>query len=297
MARVTPSAAAAELALDVRAELGEGPVWDPAASALYFVDILRGLVHRFDPATQGLRTYEVGSAVGAVALTDRGDLALALCDGFARMDLSSGAVEMVAEVEADKTDQRMNDGSCDAAGRFWAGTMALDERADAGALYRLDPDGRVQTMIARVSISNGIDWSDDGRLMYYIDSPTQSVDVFDFDLASGRIANRRSFVRIDPADGTPDGLTLDAEGFVWVALWGGSAVRRYASDGTLDSIVTVAAPHVTSCAFGGHDLGDLYITTARIKLSDAERARQPLAGGLFRTRPGVSGRPSYRFKG
>jgi sugar lactone lactonase YvrE len=213
------------------------------------------------------------------------------------MDLSSGAVEMIEEVEADKTDQRMNDGNCDAAGRFWAGTMAIDEHEGAGALYRLDPDGRVHTMVDRVSISNGIDWSEDGRLMYYIDSPTQSVDVFDFDLASGTIANRRSFVRIDPVDGTPDGLTLDAEGFVWVALWGGGAVRRYASDGTLDSIVTVAAPHVTSCAFGGRDLGDLYITTARIKLSDAERSSRPLAGGLFRTRPGVHGRPPHRFKG
>jgi sugar lactone lactonase YvrE len=300
MARVIPNAAVAELALDVRAELGEGPVWDPAASSLYFVDILRGLVHRFDPATQGLRTYEVGCSVGAVALTERGDLLLAVRDGFARMDLSSGKVEMIAPVitiEVDKTDRRMNDGQCDAAGRFWAGTMALDERPDAGTLYRLDPDGRVQTMVDRVSISNGLDWSDDGRLMYYIDSPAQSVDVFDFDLASGTIANRRSFARIDPVDGTPDGLTLDAAGFVWVALWGGGAVRRYAPDGTLDSIVRVPAPHVTSCTFGGHDLGELYITTARIKLSEAERASYPLAGGVFRLRPGVHGRPAHRFKG
>jgi sugar lactone lactonase YvrE len=191
----------------------------------------------------------------------------------------------------------MNDGKCDAAGRFWAGTMALDERGGAGALYRLDPDGHVETMIDGVTISNGLDWSDDGRLMYFIDTPTQSVDVFDFDLASGRIANRRSFARIDPVDGAPDGLTLDAEGFVWVALWGGSRVRRYAPDGALDSIVRVPATYVTSCAFGGADLGDLYITTARIKLSEADRASQPLAGGLFRARPGVRGRPPHRFSG
>jgi sugar lactone lactonase YvrE len=297
MARVVPGDRVADLALDIQAELGEGPVWDPLSSCLYFVDILRGLVHRFDPATQGLHTVAVGCSVGAVAPTERGDLVLAVRDGFARMDLATGRVEMIAEVEVDKIDRRMNDGECDAAGRFWAGTMALDERADAGALYRLDPDGRVQTMIDRVSISNGIDWSGDGRLMYYIDSPSQSVDVFDFDLASGTIANRRSFARIDPGDGTPDGLTLDAEGFVWVALWGGRAVRRYAPDGSLDSIVRVPAPHVTSCTFGGADLGDLYITTARIKLSERERAAEPLAGGLFRTRPGVHGRPPHRFKG
>jgi sugar lactone lactonase YvrE len=300
MARLVPADRIADLALDIQAELGEGPVWDPASSCLYLVDILRGLVHRFDPATQGLRTYEVGRSVGAVALTERGDLVLAVRDGFARVDLSSGGVEMIARVittEADKIDRRMNDGSCDAAGRFWAGTMALDERAGAGALYCLDRDGRVEKMVDRVSISNGIGWSGDGRLMYYIDSLTQSVDVFDFDLASGTIANRRSFVIIDPVDGTPDGLTLDAEGFVWVALWGGSAVRRYAPDGTLDSIVRVPTTYVTSCAFGGPDLGDLFITTARIKLSEAERTAEPLAGGVFRARPGVRGRPPHRFKG
>ena len=297
MARVVPCDHAAELVLDAQAELGEGPVWDPAAACVYFVDILRGLVHRFDPATRRVRTYEAGCAVGAVAPTDRGDLVLAVRDGFARLNPSDGHVEMIAEVEADRPDQRMNDGKCDAAGRFWAGTMALDERSGAGALYRLDPDGRVETMIERVSISNGLDWSDDGRLMYFIDTPTQSVDVFDFDLARGAIANRRSLARIDRVDGSPDGLTLDAEGFVWVALWGGSSVRRYAPDGTLDSIVRAPATHVTSCTFGGADLGDLYITTARITLSEAERASQPLAGGLFRARPGVHGRPPHRFRG
>ncbi len=318
MARVVPEDHVADLVLDLRAELGEGPVWDPIAACLYFVDILRGRVHRFDPATRALRTCETGCSVGAVAPTGRGDLVLAVRDGFARLDLSgsrfngadtpvrpdewsrpysSGRIEMIAEVEADRPDQRMNDGKCDAAGRFWAGTMALDERGGAGALYRLDPDGHVETMIDGVTISNGLDWSDDGRLMYFIDTPTQSVDVFDFDLASGRIANRRPFARIDPVDGAPDGLTLDAEGFVWVALWGGSGVRRYAPDGALDSIVRVPATYVTSCAFGGADLGDLYITTARIKLSEADRASQPLAGGLFRARPGVRGRPPHRFSG
>ena len=318
MARVVPEDHVADLVLDLRAELGEGPVWDPIGACLYFVDILRGRVHRFDPATRALRTCETGCSVGAVAPTGRGDLVLAVRDGFARLDLSgsrfngadtpvrpdewsrpysSGGIEMIAEVEADRPDQRMNDGKCDAAGRFWAGTMALDERGGAGALYRLDPDGHVETMIDGVTISNGLDWSDDGRLMYFIDTPTQSVDVFDFDLASGRIANRRPFARIDPVDGAPDGLTLDAEGFVWVALWGGSGVRRYAPDGAPDSIVRVPATYVTSCAFGGADLGDLYITTARIKLSEADRASQPLAGGLFRARPGVRGRPPHRFSG
>jgi sugar lactone lactonase YvrE len=286
-----------ELILDAQTELGEGPVWDPAASCLYFVDILRGRVHRYDPASQATRTYEVDRMVGAVAPSESGNLMLASHDGFARLDLSSGRVQLIAEVEADRPDQRMNDGKCDPAGRFWAGTMALDERGGAGALYRLDPDLRVHTMLRHVSISNGLDWSSDGRTMYFIDSPTQSVDLFDFDLPTGAIANRRSLVRIGPVHGTPDGLTLDAEGCVWVTLWGGGEVRRYKPDGSLAAVVRIPTSYPTSCTFGGPDLRDLYITTATIKLSDEERTNQTGAGGLFRARPGPAGRPPNRFKG
>jgi sugar lactone lactonase YvrE len=296
MARVMP-VYDAELVLDAQAELGEGPVWDPASSCLFFVDILRGYVHRFDPATGALQAYDIGQFVGAVAVAESGDLMLAVRDGFARMNLGSGRVQMVAEVEADRPDQRMNDGKCDAEGRFWAGTMALDERGGAGALYRLDPDGRVHTMLRQVSISNGLDWSSDERLMYFIDSPTQSVDLFDFDLTTGAIANRRSLVRVGAVHGLPDGLTLDADGGVWVSLWGGGEVRRYTPEGGLDAIVRVPTQFPTSCTFGGSDLSDLYITTASVKLSSDERASQPHAGAVFRARPGVVGRPANRFKG
>jgi sugar lactone lactonase YvrE len=287
----------AELVLEPKAELGEGPVWDVRRSCLWFVDILPGRVHRFDPATGALGTYDIGRMVGAVAPTEAGDLVLAVHDGFARFDPATGKLQMIADVEADRPDQRMNDGKCDAAGRFWAGTMALDERAGVGALYRLDPDGRVHTMVHRVSISNGLDWTDDGRLMYFVDSPTQSIDVFDFDLAGGTIANRRTWLRIGSAHGMPDGLTLDADGYVWVSLWGGGGVRRYAPDGRLDSVIRLPTMYPTSCTFGGPDLADLYITTASVQLSDSERADQPHAGGLFRCRPSVGGRPAHRFKG
>jgi len=235
--------------------------------------------------------------VGAAALTAAGDLVLAVRDGFARLDLDSGKVRAIADVEADLPDQRMNDGKCDPAGRFWAGTMALDKRPGAGALYRLDPDGRVHRILDGVSISNGLDWSDDGRLMYYVDTPTRSIDVFDFDVASGAIANRRALARVERGDGWPDGLTLDADGYIWVALWAGAAVRRYAPDGTLDRVVAVPTTYPTSCAFGGPDLQDLYVTTAATALTPEERLREPLAGGLFRCRPGVQGRPPHRFKG
>ena len=287
----------AALVLDAQAQLGEGPVWDPIASCLYFVDILRDSVRRFDPATQASRTYYVNQPVGAVAPTERGDLVIAVRDGFARLDPWRGDVTSIAPVEADRPDQRMNDGKCDPAGRFWAGTMALDERPGAGALYRLDIDGRAHQILAGVTTSNGLDWSDDGRVMYYVDSPTRAVDLFDFDVPTGAVANRRTLVRVPREQGVPDGLTLDAEGCVWVALWGGGAVHRYAPDGSLDAIVRVPTTYPTSCTFGGPDLRDLYITTARIKLSERERAEQPLAGGLFRCRPGVQGRVANRFKG
>lgn len=287
----------AALVLDAKAELGEGPLWDTRTGCLYFVDILRGHVRRFVPADGSERTYPVGQFVSALALTERGDLVLAVRGGFARLDLDTGDVRIIAGVEADRPDRRMNDGNCDAAGRFWAGTMALDERPGAGALYRLDPDGSVHTMLQDVSISNGIDWSADGTRMFFIDTPTHAVDLFDMDPASGTIANRRPFVRIAPECGAPDGLTVDADEHVWVSLWGGGAVHRYTPGGTLDAIVHLPVTHPTSCTFGGADLRDLFITTACVALTAGARARQPQAGGVFHCRPGPTGRGPHRFKG
>ena len=287
----------AEVAVEANAGLGEGPVWDPTASCLYFVDILLGRVHRSHLAGEPLETFEVDQPVGAIALTERGDLVLAVRDGFARLDLTTRRVELIADVETDRPDQRMNDGKCDPAGRFWAGTMALDEHVEAGGLYRLGADLRVARMLSGVTISNGIDWTADGRTMFYIDSPTRRIDCFDFDVAEGTITNRRPFVQIPVEHGMPDGLTLDAEGGVWVALWGGGAVHRYLRDGSIDAIVRVPTPHPTSCIFGGRDLHHLYITSASIKLSPHERAVHPLAGAVFRCDVGVSGREPRRFRG
>jgi len=286
----------AELVLDARAELGEGPRWDPAEQRLLWVDVMRGRVHSFHPAAHSCRNQSVGQPVGALAVAEDGGLVLAVRDGFARLGPGSKRLERIAAVEAEHADRRMNDGACDAAGRFWAGTMALDFRPGAGALYRLDPGGRVHTMLEEVTISNGLDWSPDGRRMYYVDSPTQRIDVFDFDPQTGAIADRRAFAAIPSEAGMPDGLTVDAEGFVWVALWGGGAVRRYASDGSLERTVRLPVSHPTSCAFGGPALDELYITSAWVALSEAERAEQPHAGGVFRCRPGVAGRPANVFR-
>ena len=278
-------------------ELGEGVTWDAANQRIVSVDIMRGRVHVFDRTPGTLRTIEVGQPVGAAVPRRGGGLMLAVRDGFAGLDSQSGAMRIVADVELDKPGQRMNDGSCDAAGRFWAGTMCMQERPGLGSLYRLDPDGSTHTMLTGVGISNGIDWSLDGRRMYYVDSLEQRIDCFDFDLDAGTIANRRPFAAIDPADGSPDGLTVDAEGGVWLALWAGASLRRYLPDGTLDRILRVPVSHPTTCAFGGPALDELYITSATIRLSDAERSRQPLGGAVLRCRPGVTGRAAHAFGG
>jgi len=189
--------------------------------------------------------------------------------------------------------RRMNEGGCDPAGRFYCGSMAYDARPGAGELYRLDGDLVARRVLADVTISNGIAWSPDGTLAYYVDTPTQRIDVFDYDPDSAALTGRRPFVRIDPSVGAPDGLTLDAEGGVWVALWGGGEVRRYSSDGRLDLRIPLPAGQVTACAFGGPELRDLYVTTSRLGLSDPE----PAAGALFRATPGMAGLPVTPFRG
>jgi sugar lactone lactonase YvrE len=201
-------------------------------------------------------------------------------------------------VEADAPTTRFNDGKCDAAGRFWAGTMALDVAPGAGALYRLDPDYRVTRALSGVTLSNGLDWTTDNRSMYYIDSPTRGVDAFEFDLEQGVLGARRRLISIPREAGTPDGMTLDTDGGIWVALHGSGSVGRYHPDGRLERVIRVpSARLVTSCAFGGPDMGDLYITSMSDGLSAEAMAEQPRAGALFRCRPGVRGRLPHRFGG
>jgi sugar lactone lactonase YvrE len=286
-----------ELVLEAGAELGEGPVWDDRRERLLFVDILRGDVHAFDPPTGMDRVVNVGRAVGAIALTTRGDWMLAAGRGFVRADPETGHTTAMVEVEREAANTRMNDGAVDPAGRFWAGSCSLVGEAGRGTLYRLDPDGAVHRMLSPVTTSNGIDWSPDGRTMYYVDTRTRRIDAFDFDAAAGTFANRRPFVDFAGQAGRPDGLVVDAEGAVWVALWEGGAVRRYTSDGQLDRSVTVPASLTTKCAFGGPALQDLYVTTATRGLDARARADQPLSGGLFRLRPGVAGQTTRRFAG
>lgn len=283
-----------ELALDVGAELGEAPCWDQGTDTLIWVDITEGLVHRFDPGTGRDGMFRAGRPVGAAVPTSSGELALATTDGFMRLDPETRGIEPIAEIDA-SPETIMNDGKCDTAGRFWAGTRDLQGRRPLGSLYRLDADHRVTRVLADVTLSNGLGWSPDGRTMYYIDSTTYRIDAFDFDLASGSVSNRRRMVALPSEWGLPDGMTVDEQGFLWVAFYGGSAVRRLAPDGRVVSTFGFPVSQVTSCAFGGRDLAALYVTSARGGLSSDRLRTEPAAGGLFRLRPEVRGMPAVPF--
>lgn len=286
-----------DVALDVKTDLGEGPIWDQRRRSLLFVDIPRGEVHEFDPSSGSHAVFETGQPVGAIAPTSRGDWMAAVRDGFLRIDPATGETRLAAVVEEDRPDNRMNDGYCDPHGRFWAGTMSMSHEREAGSLYRLDPNGQVTLMFDGVTTSNGIDWSPDQRFMYYVDTGTGRIDIFDFDAASGEIRDRRPLVVVPERDGKPDGLIVDADGCIWLALWGGSAIHRYRPDGRLDRTLTLPVSHPTKCAFGGDDLSELFITSARRPLSAEGKEKEPHAGSILRCRPGVKGRPATPFAG
>jgi sugar lactone lactonase YvrE len=287
----------AELVTDARATLGEGPVWDDREQCVWWVDILGESIHRTDPGTGQDDLIHVGQMVGALGLRQRGGLVAAVRDGFVAVDTGSGRIERVADVEADRPSNRMNDGKVDPQGRFWAGTTDIDHRPGLGTLYRLDADLTVSPMLADVTISNGLEWTADGATMYFIDTPTQQVDRFSFEPSIGAISDRKRVVAIRSGAGHPDGMTLDAEDHLWVALWDGWAVERYAPDGDLELRVEVPAAQASSCTFGGSDLDLLFITTAQKDFPDGGKPDQPHAGGLFVCRPGVRGRPAHRFAG
>lgn len=275
-------------------DLGEGPLWDATRGVLWMVDIMAHRVLAHDPGAGTTRVFDVGQPVGAVALA-ADDLVCAVQAGFGRLDPSTGAFRMWIPVEADDPRTRMNDGYVDARGRFWAGTMSMHRERERGALYRLDPDGTVTRHLTGVTTSNGIDWSGDQRRMYYVDTGHPRIDVFDFDLDAGTLANRRPFVHVDPEEGKPDGLVVDADDHVWLALWRGHRVIRYAPDGTRVATIDLPSLLTTKPAFGGAELNDLYVTSARESLSAEELAAWPDAGGLFRLRLDVAGRRPNRF--
>jgi sugar lactone lactonase YvrE len=292
------------VAVDCHDVLGEGPWWDLRTATLLWVDIDGRRLHRHDPASGATETTTLPALASAVVARARGGLALALEDGI-RVTApgirlagpGAGELRPFALLEDDDPSTRMNDACCDRAGRLWVGSIAKDDRPGAGSLYRVDPDGSVTRVLCDLSISNGIDWSPDDRLMYFIDSETRRVDVLDYDLETGQASGRRTLVELPDGAGLPDGMTVDAEGCLWVATWDGWSLRRYRPSGELDRIVRLPVARVTSCAFGGPDLEELYVTSASTGLSDAELREQPLAGALFVLRTGVRGLPATPFGG
>lgn len=292
-----------------RAHHGEGPVWDADAGQLWWTDVLAGVIHRTElvptdgssaAATNSTsaattRTFSITGTVGAVIPDGRGGAILLADDGFGHLDAAGTHTRLLDLPTETRGVTRMNDGACDARGRLWAGTMAFTATPEAGSVYRTDEHGATTREITKTTIANGIGWSADGSVMYFADTGTGSIWQFDYDLHIGTPSHRRLFV--SPSEGGADGLCLDAEDHVWVALWGAGAVHRYAPDGTLVDVVTVTASQPTSCCFAGATGDELIISTSREGLTAEALATQPDAGLLFAVRPGVSGPPAHAFRG
>ena len=307
----------ADIAVPSQCYLAEGPVWDQGSGVLRWVDINPGHVHAFDPATGAHTRFAPAGAdgpaaprddavpVGAIGLTTGGGLVLALVDGFALGPAQPGPepdgtgggypLSRVGGFRVDASVIRFNDGKPSPWGDFWAGTMPWKEGGPSCALYRLTPDGQVAELFGGVGLSNGLDWSDDRAAFYYADSRSGGVDVFAADPETGELGGRRRFVTVEA--GIPDGLTLDVDGCLWLAVFGTGEVRRYTPDGELDTVLRLPVDQPTSMAFGGDDFSTLYVTTAREALTPAEVATQPHAGDIFACTPGTAGRPPNLFAG
>jgi sugar lactone lactonase YvrE len=284
----------ADVVVEADSVLGEGPVWDAADGTLLWIDILADRVHRSDLDRGATTTIQADRTVGAIAPRADGGLIAAVPGGFGSLG-ADGTVRMLATLEADRPANRMNDGKVAPDGSFWAGTMDRSAEPGAGSLYRLAPDLSVSPVLTGLTVSNGIGWSPDGALCYFVDTADQGIDIVREE--DSGVWSRTPFVRIDRALGVPDGLTVDAAGNVWVAMCFGGRVLCYAPDASLIATVTVPAQLTTSVAFGGADLDVLLITTGRTGLTDEQLSREPHAGSVFAARPGVAGQLSPPFAG
>jgi sugar lactone lactonase YvrE len=286
-----------EVFADLHADVGEAPHWDEQTKTLLFVDLTAGVVFRYDQSGATLGSFSVGQEVGAVVPRRSGGLVLAVRDGIAAASDTGEGFELTAPVERDIPGNRMNDAKCDPAGRLLAGTTAFDFSPHSAALYRVEPDWSFERIVRDVTQSNGIAWSPGGSRMYFIDSATQGVDVFDYHVGTGSAGNRKRLVTIERAHGVPDGMTTDNRGNLWVACFAGAAVRCYSPAGVQLDEVLFPVTQVTSCTFGGSDLADLYVTSAAHRLSTDQLKREPHAGATFVCRPGAVGMSASSFAG
>jgi L-arabinonolactonase len=276
--------------------LGEGPVWDVQEQAFYWLDIRGCLVRRYDWSSGRTQSWTLPEMVGSLAIRERGGLLLAMRSSIAFFDPATGALERVAAPEAGRENMRFNDGKCDRQGRFWSGTMNDLVREPSGTLYRLDPQRGCVAQFNGLRTPNSLAWSPDGRIMYFADSRSQVIHAYPYEPATGELGAPRVFHTVEPP-AIPDGATVDAEGFVWSALYGGSRVVRIAPDGRVDRTIELPVEQPTSCQFAGPDLDVLFITTARQRLTQEQLAQQPLAGALLAADVGVRGLPETRYRG
>ncbi len=279
----------AELELEIPASLGEGAIWNHETNTLWWVDIEGRKLNIYDPETKNNRVIDVIERIGTVVPAKSGGAIVALENGIFDLDLEMEEMEMICNPLEKLDTIRFNDGKCDPAGRLWVGSMSLKFIKGAASLYTILPDGSYAEVFGGVTVSNGIIWSNDNKTMYYVDTPLRNVRAWDYNLETSEISNERVVISIPDGMGGPDGMTIDAEGKLWIAMWGGSQVGRWDPEtGELIGTVGVPAPNVTSCAFGGPDLDVLYITTAG---GDNQKMKEeyPLAGSVFKVKPGVKG--------
>lgn len=287
-----------KVAVDCHCFLGEGPVWDAKTHSICWVDILKGDIHEFNTETGLHKTTHVQQMIGAIALCTDGNFLAALKGGFGFFNRENSKITLFSNPESHLPDNRFNDGKCDPEGRFWIGSMAIDETPAAGSLYMLDINHNVVRKIESTTISNGLAWSPDHQTFYYIDTPTLTIAAYDFSIKDGQITNKRTAFHLDKKDGYPDGMTIDTEGMLWIAHWNGWQITRWDPlKGKKLFALALPVAHVTSCTFGGPHLQDLYITTAKKGLSPNELKQQPLAGNLFVWKQtSYSGIPTSEYK-
>jgi len=276
--------------------LGEVPRWHPVEQALYWIDAFKPAIHRLDPATGKLESWTPPEKLGSFAPQAGGGLLIAGRGGLAHYDPASGRLDRIVDPEAGGAVNILNDGRCDRRGRFWVGSMSRTMERASGVLYRLER-GHLDALDDGIWIANGVCWSADDSRMYLADSHVKSIFVYDFDLVAGTIGARRVLATMDDRPGVPDGSSVDAEGFIWNAVFDGSCVVRYAPDGRISRTVQLPVSRPTACAFGGADLATLYITTARFRLSPEKLAAEPLAGGLLAVDVAVKGLPEPLYSG
>ena len=287
-----------ELLLDGRAELGESPAWDAGNDCLYWVDIHAGLLHSFHSRNKTDTCVPLGEPVGCVAPCQNGDLITALRSSFATFHPSTHKLTRLVSPELNRPGNRFNDGKCDPAGRFIAGSMDDAEKEASGGLYSYSADGRLTTLLTGVRISNGLTWSPDYKTFYYIDTPSGEVKAYGYDLSRGELDHPRRVINVPRELGWPDGMTSDLEGMLWVAMWGGARLTRWnPATGELLEAIPFPALNITSCIFGGENLSDLYVTSARQGMAEGQLKKYPLSGGLFKVKTKVQGLPTFKFGG